>query len=67
MDGGGSEEQDAVQSIFERTMKLSKDPVPSAKSASAQEEISRGTTNPFRHLGESRHCPGENLLCIKHF
>src|SRR6201985_3236161 len=45
-------------------MKLSKDPVPSAKAASAQKQISRATSNAFRHFRTSDDWREENLLFI---
>jgi hypothetical protein len=45
-------------------MKLSKDPVPSAKAASAQQQSSRTTVSAFRHFGTSHDCREEDLLFI---
>jgi hypothetical protein len=35
-----------------------------AKAATAQEQLRRETTNPFRHLRASRDCPEKNLSFI---
>src|SRR5580693_10559390 len=48
-------------------MKLSKDPVPSAKAASAQQQSSRTTTNACRHFWTSHDCREENLLLITNY
>jgi hypothetical protein len=48
-------------------MKLSKDPVPSAKAASAQQQSSRATTNAFRHFGTSHDWREENLFFITNY
>jgi hypothetical protein len=48
-------------------MKLSKDPVPSAKAASAQQQSSRATTNAFRHFGTSHDWREEIRLFITQY
>src|ERR1700733_11528004 len=48
-------------------MKLSKDPVPSAKAAFAQQQSSRATTNAFRHFGRSHDWREEIRLFITQY
>src|SRR4029077_11621259 len=48
-------------------MKLSKDPVPSAKAASVQQQSSRATPNVFRHFGASHDWREEIRLFITQY
>src|ERR1700733_7734188 len=48
-------------------MKLSKDPVPSAKATSADEQTSSATVNTFRHLRRRNNClEGNRKFITKH-
>jgi hypothetical protein len=56
MNCAGSEDQDEVQAIFEWTNETV------AKAASAREQLTRATTNPFRRLRATHHCLEEKSL-----